>query len=164
MKSNKKNPAELLVEKLSKDKPISDERELRHLAQMLMYRFLSEVEKVSDDRGISRKELAKKINVSPSYLTQVYRGNKPLNFLTLAKIECGLNMRFDVSAIDPEVLELDEWAAQSWADTNINRIVNNFNNGRGLWMFKSRKGFNESCGVDEAVNIYIEPSIDKIAV
>ena len=80
--------------------------DVKHLAQMLMYRFLSEIEKITDDRGISRKELAKNIGVTPSYLTQLYRGNKPLNIHTLAKVEKVLDFRFDIKAVEKDILEI----------------------------------------------------------
>lgn len=65
----------------------------------LMANYLSEIERLKSEVGFSRKELAKKINTSPSYLTQVFRGDKPLNFHTLAKIQNALNIRFEVKAI-----------------------------------------------------------------
>src|ERR1700685_525734 len=78
-----------------------------HLAQMLAFRFLSEIEKITDERNILRKDLAKSINVSPSYITQLYRGVKPLNFETLAKMEAALDIRFEVRAVTKEALELN---------------------------------------------------------
>ena len=85
-----------------------DQEETReHLAQMLAFRFLGEIEKITDERHILRKDLAKSIGVSPSYITQLYRGVKPLNFETLAKIEAVLDIRFEVNAVTKESLELD---------------------------------------------------------
>ncbi|NCW88573.1 MAG: XRE family transcriptional regulator, partial [Chitinophagia bacterium] len=45
-------------------------------------------------KKITRKLLAQLIGTSPSYLTQVFRGDKPLNFMTLAKIQKALNVSF----------------------------------------------------------------------
>jgi len=77
----------------------------QHLARMLMYRFLSEVERITDERNILRKDLAAMIGVSPSYITQLYRGSKPLNFDTLSKIETALGFRFEVRAVTRELPE-----------------------------------------------------------
>lgn len=44
------------------------------------------------------------IKTSGSYLTQVFRGDKPLNFITLAKIQKALNIRFEISAHYKDVL------------------------------------------------------------
>jgi transcriptional regulator with XRE-family HTH domain len=67
-------------------------------ALMLQANYLSEIERIAKESGINRKEIATKIKTSPSYLTQVFRGDKPLNFLTLAKIKRALNLRFNVTA------------------------------------------------------------------
>jgi transcriptional regulator with XRE-family HTH domain len=76
-----------------------DEAEYNHDSYMLMSGFLSEIELIQKQQGISRKELADKIGTSASYLTQVFRNNKPLNFYTLAKIKRALNIRFSIKAI-----------------------------------------------------------------
>jgi ribosome-binding protein aMBF1 (putative translation factor) len=63
---------------------------------ILMSSFLSLIEIAQEEKGITRKELASLIKTSPSYLTQVFRGDKPLNFITLAKIQRALRIRFSV--------------------------------------------------------------------
>lgn len=79
-------------------KPRSEDIEVKHDALMLMAAFLSEIEYIQDQDGISSKFLADKIDLSPSYLCQVFRSKKPLNFLTLAKIKRVLNIGFEVKA------------------------------------------------------------------
>ena len=75
---------------------------LEHEAQMLMFRFLSEVERIAEQRGIkNRKDLANLVGVSASYLTQLFRGNKKLNFETVAKFQKALNIVFEVKAGNP---------------------------------------------------------------
>lgn len=64
---------------------------------ILMANYLSEIERVKSKLGFTRKSLAKEINTSASYLTQVFRGDKPLNFYTLAKIQKALGIRFQVN-------------------------------------------------------------------
>lgn len=66
-------------------------------AHLLMARFLSKIQEITDNRNINRKDLAEMIGTSASYLTQLYRGNKNLNFLTLAKIQNALGIEFEVS-------------------------------------------------------------------
>lgn len=70
----------------------SEEELIQEEADILMANYLSEIEKL----GITKKEIAEKIKTSPSYLTQVFRGDKPLNFITLAKIQRALKVRFTV--------------------------------------------------------------------
>jgi transcriptional regulator with XRE-family HTH domain len=72
--------------------------EVKHDSYMLMATFLSEIERVQEEKQISRKDLAGKIGTSASYLTQVFRSKKPLNFLTLAKIKRELDIKFRIIA------------------------------------------------------------------
>lgn len=72
------------------------EEKIRHKSQMLSYIFLSEVEKACEKRKITRKELAKIINTSPSYLTQLWRGTKKVNMDILAKFEVALGLSFTI--------------------------------------------------------------------
>lgn len=75
----------------------SEEEKHEANASLLMARFLSKIQEVTDERNINRKDLAEMIGTSASYLTQLYRGNKNLNFLTLAKIQNALDIEFEVS-------------------------------------------------------------------
>lgn len=85
---------------LSLMKHDNEKQKLRHDAYILMAGYLSEIEAIQKKYKITRKELAERIGDKPPYLTQVFRGNKPLNFFTLAKIKKALNIRFEVRAID----------------------------------------------------------------
>lgn len=77
----------------------TEEDILREDEDMLMASYLSEIEKFQKAHSISRKDLAATIKTSASYLTQVFRGDKPLNFYTIAKIQRALNIRFRVITI-----------------------------------------------------------------
>ncbi|MEK6480865.1 helix-turn-helix transcriptional regulator [Catalinimonas sp. 4WD22] len=68
--------------------------EIKHNAHMLMFRFLSEVERVAEEKNLKKKDLAKMIGTSPSYVTQLFRGDKLINMETLAKLEKGLGIEF----------------------------------------------------------------------
>ena len=78
----------------------SNEEGIRHDAFILMSEYLSEIEKVQKQKDIKRNKLAELIEISSSYLTQVFRGDKPLNFYTIAKIQRALDIRFSV-AVNP---------------------------------------------------------------
>jgi len=80
--------------------PETENEQFEHDAHILMAGYLSEFERILNEKKIRRKALAEKINTSASYLTQVFRGDKPLNFLTIAKIQKALNIRFSVEASD----------------------------------------------------------------
>lgn len=83
-----------------------DEKEaLDHEAHMIMFRFLSEVEEYhSGGKNIKRSELASKLSVSPSYITQLFKGDKLLNFTMLAKIQKAFNITFEIKAHKNESL------------------------------------------------------------
>lgn len=72
------------------------EEELEHKAQMISYRFLSEVENECDKRKISRAELAEMVGTSRSYITQLFRGSKRVNMDVLAKFEDVLGITFQI--------------------------------------------------------------------
>ncbi len=79
--------------------PVDDAVSIDMETRLLMFRFLSEVEKITEERGITRKELAKMIGTSPSFITQLYRGTKIVNLATLAKLQKALNFRFRIEAV-----------------------------------------------------------------
>ena len=101
MNTKSKKDVKELVENIKHSlNTISEEDQIDIEASVLMLNFLAEIENIQKIRGIDRMSLAKSINISPSYLTQVFRGNKPLNFKTLAKIQKALNIRFEVKSIE----------------------------------------------------------------
>lgn len=81
------------------------EEEIEHEAYMIMFRFLSELENLnSGTKLLKKKELAQKLGVSASYITQLFNGTKLINLITLAKIERELNITFEVKASRNETL------------------------------------------------------------
>lgn len=58
---------------------IDKQNDLEHEYRMISFRFLSEVEKLSDEKNWNKKELAKNIGTSASYITQLFRGTKLIN-------------------------------------------------------------------------------------
>lgn len=77
----------------------SKQDHIDHAAQMISYRILSEVERLCDDKVISRKELAGMLGTSASYITQLFRGNRRVNMEFIAKIERALNIQFEIKAV-----------------------------------------------------------------
>jgi len=74
------------------------EEELEHEAKMIMFRFFSELENFAGQHPIKKKELAKAIQTSASYITQLYQGDKLVNLPTLAKIQDAYNLTFEIKA------------------------------------------------------------------
>lgn len=65
-------------------------------AHLLAGQYLKQIEEVLDSENIPQKDLAQKINISPSYLSQLFCGNKLPSWKTLAKIELALNIKFSL--------------------------------------------------------------------
>lgn len=83
----------------------NEKEELDHEAHMIMFRFLSELEEFHDSaKNLKKNELASKLGVSPSYITQLFKGDKLLNFTMLAKIQKAFNITFEVRAKRYEAL------------------------------------------------------------
>ncbi len=78
---------------------VDSKEELEHSTKMLMYRFLSEIERLAEEKNLNRKELASLIGTSASYITQLFRGTKIINLETIAKFQKVLNVTFKVEAI-----------------------------------------------------------------
>lgn len=99
------------------------EQELESDAKLIMFRFLDIVERKREKKNWSRKELAKKVGTSASYITQLMRGDKLINMLTLAKMQRALNIKFDIS-------ELVSYQEQT--EDKKPRVPD----GKGFWVYK----------------------------
>lgn len=75
-----------------------DQKEkLNHHAQMISFRVLAQVEKVCEERGIKKSDLAAMVGTSKSYITQLFRGDKQVNMQLMAKFEIALGIKFEVA-------------------------------------------------------------------
>jgi transcriptional regulator with XRE-family HTH domain len=75
----------------------SENDELKHEAYMLMFKFLSEIQRVTD-YTIHKKDLAKAIDSSRSFVSQLFSGDKLANLITLAKLQRAYNLTFEIKA------------------------------------------------------------------
>jgi len=96
--------------------------------RMVMYRFLSEVERVAEERRINRKELARLIGTSASYITQLFRGSKVINMETIAKLQQALDITFEIKAM-PKRQE------EELMDLNLEQICETQHALKGFWAF-----------------------------
>lgn len=76
-------------------------------AQMLSFRYLSEIERLMQAYGITKRRLAEAVGTSPSYITQLFRGDRLLNFDMLARLEEALSVKFTVEARQPAALPVE---------------------------------------------------------
>ncbi len=49
-----------------------------------------------ENRSVSRSELARRLNVSPAYITKILRGNANLSLESLAKLAFALDLKWDL--------------------------------------------------------------------
>jgi len=110
---------------------LSEQDKLENEAKLIMFRFLDIVERKRKKKNWSRKELAKKLGTSASYITQLMRGDKLINMLTLAKMQRVLNIKFDIS-------ELVSYQEQT--EDKKPPIAN----GKGFWVYKKIESPNYS--------------------
>lgn len=76
-------------------------------ALVLQDRFMSEVDTLMEKHQLNKKKLAKKLDVSSSYITQVFKGKKFLNFYTLSKLQDVFNIEFKIQAVSKAEIERD---------------------------------------------------------
>ena len=76
-------------------------------ALVLQDRFISEVDMLMEERKLNKKELAMKLGVSSSFITQVFKGKKFLNFSKLAKLQEIFNIEFKIRAVSKAEIERD---------------------------------------------------------
>jgi plasmid maintenance system antidote protein VapI len=70
-----------------------------HQAKIIMMKFLHEMEKSLGKQPLKKKELAAILGVSPSYVTQLYNGDKLINLEMIARIEQVFGIEFKVQAV-----------------------------------------------------------------
>jgi transcriptional regulator with XRE-family HTH domain len=92
--------AEKSFEELSNS--ISESDKIMIETRLMMYRFLSEIDKITTERGINRKELAKLAGTSASYITQLYQGKKIINMQMLTRIKKALDIDFKIEVVHSE--------------------------------------------------------------
>lgn len=136
----------------------SYEDEIQHNTQMLMYRFLSEVEILMERNNMTKKELAEKIGTSASYITQLYRGNKPLNMETVAKFQKVFNITFEIKA----KLNIESEQGIDMADKEDPELSYVPDEVEGFWYFKSFASLELNkplpCGESESESFMTEKS------
>ncbi len=96
---------------------ISESDKLMIETRLFMYRFLSEIDKITIDRGINRKELAKLAGTSASYITQLYQGKKIINLQMLTRIKKALDIDFKI-----EVVSADRKTKSDVAERTVMKI------------------------------------------
>ena len=136
MNSIVKNTSDLNSNMTNLFKSIDSKDDLAYEKRMVTFRILSEIERVAEEKRITRKEIARLIGTSASYITQLLRGYKIINIETLAKIQKALDITFEFKAI-PNKTELNVH------NLNLSQICENQTPIEGFWAFyKFKRDYN----------------------
>jgi transcriptional regulator with XRE-family HTH domain len=122
-------------------KNFSDKVELEE--QILSARFLSEIQKYLDSNKMSKKDFAKQIGVSASFVSQLFTGDKIASLNFIARVQLKLDIKFYVSTIDQHEIES---VIDKAVDDIFKRILeiekHKYNSKReieeGLWVIHSK--------------------------
>lgn len=118
--------------------PLSESEAFEIEKKILSARFLSEIQKQLEQISMKQKDFAKMMSVSPSYITQLFLGEKLVNIDFLAKAQKKLDMKFYVSTIDHGNFE-------SMIETTFEKVLidlieleknKTYNDPDGFWVFK----------------------------
>ena len=123
----------------------NDEEKIEHYAQMISYRILSEVEKLCDEKGLKKKDLAEMTGTSKSYITQLFTGAKSINTYTMAKFENVLDVSFEIH------LKLNEESYSDFISKQLNTNLftkKHLPTDEGTWYFC----YNKKKATKEIVN------------
>ena len=94
MRSSEKNNQNL---DLAFEELFGQEIDYETEARVLASRILSEISIITEKRDLTRKNVAELMGTSASYITQLYRGTKLLNLITLVKLKDKLNLDIEVT-------------------------------------------------------------------
>lgn len=109
----------------------SKSEELEHEAKMIMFRFISELEKMNSAKPFKKKDLAKAIGTSASYITQLYQGDKLMNLITLAKLQEAYDITFEIKA-KPNA---ENYSTEVLTSFDPSKLKNRMNDERGTWVY-----------------------------
>jgi ribosome-binding protein aMBF1 (putative translation factor) len=90
----------------------SPEEQVEREAFIMATRFLGEVTRAMEAAGLNKRDLAARLGVSASHITQLFRGDRLPNLIILAKMQSVLNIRFVIGSEDAVVEPLHHLPAQ----------------------------------------------------
>jgi len=80
--------------------PMSDEAELDIDKHILSAKFLSEIQKHLETADMKKKDFAELMDVSASFITQLFTGDKMVSMEFLSNAQKKLNIEFTISSIN----------------------------------------------------------------
>jgi len=71
----------------------------KYWVESMRFDFVEEVERMMEERGVSRAELARRLDASPAYVTQMFKALFNPTLLTLAKIAMAFDARVELKLV-----------------------------------------------------------------
>lgn len=87
----------------------SEEDKYEAYEEYLRIRILNEIQRMMKRRNYTKAKLAIDLAISPSFVTQLFSGNKSINLKMMARIEKILDFRFTIKADYIETSSLKEY-------------------------------------------------------
>lgn len=75
------------------------ERDPKYWVEAMRFDFVEAVERMMEERGVSRAELARRLDSSPAYVTQILKALFNPTLLTLAKVALALDAQVELALV-----------------------------------------------------------------
>ena len=75
------------------------DKDPKYWVESMRFDFVEEVERMMEERGVSRAELARRLDASPAYVTQMFKALFNPTLLTLAKIALAFDARVELKLV-----------------------------------------------------------------
>jgi len=87
-----------------------DKERIEHEADVISLLIAQEIKRTIKQKSLSSKDFARIIGTSPAYVTQVFRGDKKVNMVFLAKVvqKLGVKINIEIKSEKEEEPSLDE--------------------------------------------------------
>jgi len=101
---------------------LNEEEIIEIESQVLVMSFLSEIEKLIKEENITRKELAKRVDKSASYISQLFNGVTIPNIKMLVSLGLALDKKFKVKYANDIELERQHFKVEGrvFDSSNLN--------------------------------------------
>lgn len=80
--------------------PVDDDEKIEFDAMKIQMKFLFKIQDIMDKKGMSRKDLAQKMETSKAFVTQLFGTDKFLNMKTIAKLQNILGIKIEITPIE----------------------------------------------------------------
>jgi transcriptional regulator with XRE-family HTH domain len=87
------------AEKWFQEMAARHEKDPKYWVESMRFDFVEEVERIMEERGVSRAELARRLDSSPAYVTQMFKALFNPTLLTLAKVALALDARVELALV-----------------------------------------------------------------